>query len=163
MGEGNDKIKRKKKYLEKYKDPRWQKLRLEVLNRDEWCCLICFDDKSTLHVHHMKYIRGNDPWDYPIGSLVTLCDTCHKSESEERNNVERLLLDTLKDKGFFSHHIDDLVDGFRSMELVHVHDVISSTLSWVLKTPIKLNMLIDEYLVDLGKRREMRDKGKEVK
>ena len=58
-----------------YKDPRWQKMRLEILERDGWACAACSDTKSTLHVHHIVY-RGM-PWEAPEGLLQTLCETCH--------------------------------------------------------------------------------------
>ena len=45
------------KYYEKFKDPRWQKKRLEVLQRDEFMCQICLDTSSTLHIHHRRYIQ----------------------------------------------------------------------------------------------------------
>lgn len=68
-----------KTYSEKLKDPRWQKLRLEILERDGWRCQCCGDAKSTLHVHHKYYESGFDPWDYDQGTLETLCETCHES------------------------------------------------------------------------------------
>jgi hypothetical protein len=64
-------------YAEKLKDPRWQKKRLEILNRDNFTCLMCGDDKSTLHVHHGYYERGLDPWEYSDDTLATLCEDCH--------------------------------------------------------------------------------------
>ena len=45
--EGNNMI-----YVEKLKDPRWQRKRLEILQRDDWKCYWCKDDKTTLNVHH---------------------------------------------------------------------------------------------------------------
>lgn len=59
-----------------YKDPRWQKLRLEVMDRDGWACVACMDSSTTLHVHHMDY--HGEPWETPIGQLQTLCEDCHK-------------------------------------------------------------------------------------
>ena len=37
-------------YSQKLKDPRWQKKRLQILERDEWNCQICHDNESTLVV-----------------------------------------------------------------------------------------------------------------
>lgn len=65
-------------YLEKLKDPRWQKKRLEILERDKWTCASCGDKKSTLHVHHIFYLSKTEPWDVPSGLLITLCEDCHK-------------------------------------------------------------------------------------
>lgn len=63
-------------YGEKLKDPRWQKLRLEVMERDDWKCRVCFSEGSTLAVHHEKY-TGANPWDADPCDLVTLCEDCH--------------------------------------------------------------------------------------
>jgi hypothetical protein len=64
-------------YSDKLKDPRWQKKRLEIFDRDKWTCKVCCDTKNTLAVHHKRYINGNDPWDYDNEDLITVCDLCH--------------------------------------------------------------------------------------
>ena len=71
-------------YQEKLKDPRWQKKRLEILERDEWLCQNCMDDERTLHVHHTRYSAG-DPWDCPDDYLITLCESCHMVEESDKN------------------------------------------------------------------------------
>ena len=60
-----------------YNDPRWQRLRLQVMDRDLWRCVACGDTKSTLHVHHKLYC--GDIWDSPPEDLQTLCNSCHMS------------------------------------------------------------------------------------
>ena len=65
-------------YLEKLKDPRWQKKRLGILERDKWMCRACCDKEKTLHVHHIFYIPGMEPWEIPDGLLITFCSDCHK-------------------------------------------------------------------------------------
>lgn len=62
-------------YSDKLKDPRWQKKRLEVLERAGWKCQVCDNDKDTLHVHHLAY-KG-EPWDAPDELLECLCEGCH--------------------------------------------------------------------------------------
>jgi len=42
-------------YYAKLKDPRWQKRRLQIFNRDKWTCRICGSTTDTLHVHHIAY------------------------------------------------------------------------------------------------------------
>lgn len=69
----------KSAYSEKLRDPRWQKKRLEVLNRDEWKCQDCGAADKTLHVHHCLYIYGLDPWNYAADELRTLCEECHEA------------------------------------------------------------------------------------
>jgi hypothetical protein len=71
------------KYSDKFKDPRWQKKRLEILERDEWMCCFCSCTEKTLHVHHRWYEKDTDPWDYPNKCLVTLCEECHEIETSD--------------------------------------------------------------------------------
>jgi hypothetical protein len=76
-------------YSEKLKDPRWQKKRLEILQRDNFKCKLCGDEKTSLQVHHKEYINGNDPWNYPDISLITLCEHCHlEIEKLRENNID---------------------------------------------------------------------------
>lgn len=65
-------------YAQKLKDPRWQKKRLEILNRDEFACRICGDKKKTLHVHHRAYAKGLEPWEVEDAALLTVCEGCHE-------------------------------------------------------------------------------------
>jgi len=65
-------------YAEKLKDPRWQKRRLEILKRDDFACQICLDASTELHVHHVIYRAGRDPWEYPDEDLKTVCAPCHE-------------------------------------------------------------------------------------
>jgi hypothetical protein len=69
----------KKTYSEKLKDPRWQKKRLEILERDHWACVSCGEKDETLHIHHMFYFYGKEPWDIHNGFLITLCKSCHNT------------------------------------------------------------------------------------
>jgi len=39
-------------YRRKLADPRWQKKRLEILERDGFECNSCGDSSTELHVHH---------------------------------------------------------------------------------------------------------------
>ena len=84
-----------KSYSEKLKDPRWQKKRLEILNRDRFECQFCHEDKKTLHVHHLHY-QNCEPWESDNDFLITLCHECHELESTERRGAESDLLCFLK-------------------------------------------------------------------
>jgi hypothetical protein len=63
-----------------YKDPRWQKKRLEILQRDGWTCVGCGDTKNTLHVHHLSY--NGPPWCVADDQLQALCQECHSALGE---------------------------------------------------------------------------------
>jgi hypothetical protein len=100
-------------YLEKLRDPRWQKRRLEILQRDGWRCDCCGDAEHTLNVHHEYYERGREPWDYPDDALRALCETCHASETavqRERAVAERGLLRSLREAAFSREQIESLSD-----------------------------------------------------
>ena len=72
----------KQSYYEKLKDPRWQKKRLEILDRDKFTCQMCEATDMTLHVHHKYYVTGREPWEYPDCALVTLCEQCHDIQGD---------------------------------------------------------------------------------
>ncbi|MBK5202120.1 MAG: hypothetical protein JJE45_00160 [Prolixibacteraceae bacterium] len=55
----------------------WQKRRLGIMHRDEWKCIKCKDEETTLHVHHIEYHAGLKPWEYEDEELSTLCEYCH--------------------------------------------------------------------------------------
>lgn len=88
-------------YSEKLKDPRWQKKRLEILQRDSWRCRFCCDNAATLHVHHIAYQVG-EPWDINNDLLITLCRSCHESETENIKEATTNLIQELKESGFMS-------------------------------------------------------------
>lgn len=72
-------------YSDQLLDPRWQKIRLSVLNRDNFTCRMCGDKTTTLQIHHIKYV-GKFAWETPTDYLITLCKDCHKE-------VERMKID----------------------------------------------------------------------
>jgi hypothetical protein len=78
-----------KTYAEKLRDPRWQRKRLEIMQRDEFTCTQCGDASTTLNVHHWEYMK--DPWDVPNGDLITVCERCH-SQIEECKKLSKGLM-----------------------------------------------------------------------
>lgn len=70
-------------YSQKLKDPRWQKKRLEILQRDEFKCCYCNDEKTELQIHHLKYRK--EPWDVDNQHLITLCKDCHSFITYNKN------------------------------------------------------------------------------
>lgn len=91
---------RRDEYAKKLKDPRWQKKRLEIMQRDGFKCAECDDTTTTLHVHHKYYRAQTDPWDYPAAALVTLCENCHEdvtAREADRKEGERRLIEALRE------------------------------------------------------------------
>ena len=70
-------------YSEKLKDPRWQRKRLEMMQRDDFKCVSCSSEDKTLHVHHKYYVSGREPWDYPPCAYATMCWHCHEIETQQ--------------------------------------------------------------------------------
>lgn len=80
-------------YQEKLLDPRWQRVRLSVFDRDGWKCVVCNSDSKTLHVHHKHYRRGVEPWEYELDELETRCFECHKKKHEKLTLEDERLLE----------------------------------------------------------------------
>lgn len=78
-------------YAEKLKHPKWQKKRLEILERDGFRCQWCSSKEKTLHVHHKTYSKGKQPWDYPEDNFLSLCEECHEEAEEIRNQLLLML------------------------------------------------------------------------
>jgi hypothetical protein len=74
-------------YSDKLKDPRWQKKRLEIMERDKFTCQCCFSKRNSLTVHHKFYIEGLSPWDYQDMCYVTLCEHCHTKFHDDFERV----------------------------------------------------------------------------
>lgn len=74
-------------YWEKLKDPRWQKKRLEIMERDKFTCQHCWSTEKTLNVHHKFYKKKAEPWDYEDWQLITLCEDCHGTLGEDIKDV----------------------------------------------------------------------------
>jgi hypothetical protein len=125
-------------YSEKLKDPRWQKKRLEVFERDEWTCQKCFDGESTLHVHHLTYEKGKDPWDYDIDNFITLCAECHACEFETRSDYEKMLLSLIKSKGFLADDVYKIVQGFLKLKIKYTPEVTASIIEFILSTGFEI-------------------------
>jgi hypothetical protein len=80
----------RKTYSEKLKDPRWQRKRLEILNRDNWTCVASGHTDETLVVHHMRY-HGSNPWDTPNEELETVCEQIHDIIGEFAHMMRKLV------------------------------------------------------------------------
>lgn len=96
-----------------YLNPKWQKKRLEILDRDNFTCKVCDDKDNTLHVHHMYYIKDRKVWDYQNHALYTLCEECHEhvhsiKDHKYAPSFDRIIwitsmMETMKDQGI-SHN-----------------------------------------------------------
>jgi hypothetical protein len=131
-------------YSEKLKDPRWQKKRLEIMQRDEFSCKFCTDTDTTLHVHHLAYHQ--EPWDTPNEQLITLCEDCHQRETDMRSLAERKLLQSLKDAWFSCDDIDNITDGFNKIIMFYPPEVMSNILKFALNDYEIIKSMSNKYL-----------------
>jgi len=97
-------------YSDKLKSPKWQKKRLEIFQRDSFTCERCKSTEKTLNVHHTAYIANCEPWDYPNFYYMTLCDDCHQEEHDQRESLEKQLMETLRSCHVFSTEINQIID-----------------------------------------------------
>lgn len=80
-------------YSDDLRDPRWQRKRLEVMQREDFRCQDCKDATTTLNVHHTYYKRGHKPWEYPSASLRCLCERCHAGVTSTVAEMQQIIGD----------------------------------------------------------------------
>jgi hypothetical protein len=132
-------------YLEKLRDPRWQKKRLLILERDQFCCRSCSDPDSTLHVHH-HYYTGCDPWDIPDDALITLCEECHEEEGRFGALERQLLVRELQHHGWLAGEFNALLcDVNEGGPLHHMPDVEARIIGSAFRIPSVKKALLDAY------------------
>lgn len=83
--------KKKPSYYELLQHPKWQEKRLVIMNRAGFKCEWCLVEDRKLNVHHTYYEKDAKPWEYPDGSLLCLCDPCHRSAHEISDHSKRLI------------------------------------------------------------------------
>lgn len=128
--------KAKSAYAQKLLDPRWQRLRLEILQRDNFACTYCGDTKGTLFVHHGFYTAGKQPWEYPVDSLHTTCSECHSMADQVREELKSL-------NGSLSVKAQDAMTGMLSC-LVGFPDELIVALLQELSCPLAWTPIVDK-------------------
>ena len=88
------------KYSDLLKDPRWQKIRLKIFERENFSCERCRCKNKTLHVHHGYYDRKLKPWEYDLKTLHCVCEDCHGDVQnimlEINHNISKIALNCLE-------------------------------------------------------------------
>lgn len=145
------------KYSEKLRNPKWQRKRLDILQRDEFACVGCGDTESTLHVHHCYYEKGKEPWEYADSSLITLCEHCHSEEGSAWRD-KSALVDALSMAGYRAQHFNDLACGVYSSikngTFPVGDDTFISAIAWLSVSKDAQNLIMDEYFRFLASRRK---------
>ena len=131
-------------YAEKLKDPRWQKKRLEIFQRDQFRCMECFSDEKSLQVHHKAY-KGKDPWDTPNDFLITYCEGCHKNEEEKLKALGELFIKLMRGDGQRSIEIEYFLSNLQLLSKKGLPHKLVGFLSLVM-TDEKLIKYITKYI-----------------
>lgn len=136
-----------KPYKEYFKDPKWQKKRLEIFERDEFKCQRCEKDKETLHVHHRYYTANKKPWEYKNDAFVTLCKACHEEETEYIYGTLNMLSASIKQK-FFSSDIERMAESFWKMEIIESSEITSFAICHMLENKEILEYVVKKFFQD---------------
>ena len=75
-------------YSKRLKDPRWQRKRLEVMERDNFTCRDTGATDEPLNVHHCWYAKGG-PWETPSEYMLTLTEGAHERRQELESHIKR--------------------------------------------------------------------------
>ncbi len=138
-------------YSELLRDPRWQKRRLQIMDRDQYTCQRCFSDTKPLNVHHRIYYSGHNPWEYGDIDLVTLCEDCHKYESDNLNAALKNLSDVIRSL-FLSDDIRKLTIGFSGLDTSIGSDVLASVIKEAFLN--RQQSIYDEYIFQIEQKSE---------
>jgi hypothetical protein len=128
-----------------------------VFERDNWGCQSCGDDTQTLCVHHLYYLPSKEPWEYPLKALITLCEDCHESETEIKQDVDNTLLFAFHSH-FLNSYIHQIACGIGLMKLQHTSEVVATMLEWALQNPNIQQEFIDRYFEYLTTRHHKYEK-----
>ena len=123
-------------YSKKLTNPKWQRRRSKILERDDFQCQICGDIERTLHVHHMYYIPKLEPWEYPGNALITLCEWHHLEIHTEKD-----LLNIKTDKLEYEDEILSLPDNPGHVLInfvVRLHEIIDKHPEFIRHLSFKL-------------------------
>jgi hypothetical protein len=129
-------------YSELLKDPRWQKMRLEILNRDQFTCQQCGDSESCLHVHHCYYRKGNPPWEYEPESLVALCEECHELETACAFTERCAVGEALARRGARATALNDLACSVYDFPMQDTPYNVLSAFAWAYRNPAVQRLII---------------------
>lgn len=83
-------------YKEQLQQPAWFAMRKDVYKRANDRCQLCGKENVRLNAHHSYYLRGKMAWEYPIESLIALCDACHSKAAH--GNPEDAIVEAVAQK-----------------------------------------------------------------
>ncbi len=114
-------------FFAQYKDPRWQKKRLKIMERDNFKCTSCQTPDKTLNVHHcVTYRKNTKPWEYEDEELITLCEDCHKQLSQYIKDCNQIVLNNCRgiEIGFHFWNILNRLDFLNPWQMQSISNII---------------------------------------
>lgn len=111
-------------YSELLRDPRWQKMRLKIMERDGFKCRICGNEKGTLNVHHKVYKSGKKPWEYDAHKLVTVCEPCHAHLEGMKERVMDFLCSVSPDVSTAVFNAIDFAREGRTQDVIEADELL---------------------------------------
>ena len=144
--------KKNTRYQELLTDPRWQKKRLKIFERDSFTCVRCGRQDKTLHAHHKYYIKNRDPWDYKDCVIATLCDPCHKHEHDVSYTNSKALVNAMYDGGFLSDEILLISHSFRDIKHIYHPSNTAAMLSWAIRESEIMEHINELFLIKIGQK-----------
>ena len=110
-----------KTYAEKLKDPRWQEFRKKCFDHHGRTCTECGEDKTRgehHHIHHKRYFRDLEPWEYSMDDVTVICRECH----EEIHEAEQKWRDIIRQsRPSLAFHFTYLADCLAELD---EHDIV---------------------------------------
>jgi len=70
-----DRQKKMEDHLKYLQTDDWNQIRLHILKRDNYTCVMCGRNGGRLYVHHKTYQRWSKEH---LNDLITLCYNCHE-------------------------------------------------------------------------------------
>jgi hypothetical protein len=122
-------VKQTNNYYELLRDPRWQKKRLEIMQRDDFTCTSCTCKDKTLNVHHcVPYRKNTKPWEYENEELTTLCEPCHNELSEIIKYGTQIIMGRCwcRSSAYEVKNIMERIDGMNPYQLEAVWKIIDA-------------------------------------
>lgn len=113
-------------YAEKLKTQEWIEFRSKFISwRKEYdlpaMCENCGKpDGKYLHVHHKRYTKGKEPWEYPFSDLSLLCRDCHDDIHELEHRLRNFALTVKVHECFEFHTLLDLLEEIQKENLLAV-------------------------------------------
>jgi len=116
----------KEDYAKLLKNPKWQRKRLEIMQRDNFECKKCRGSDVELNVHHKEYIKGKNPWEYEDDNLITLCVYCHQEIELLKNSeyIKQFHQKNIPFKDIIIYQDNHSEEGLRITIIVYGNDIL---------------------------------------